>query len=52
MMDMISFLSGVAMMAVVTFLMNWFVYSELKSQRDFWKNQFCYEVDNRFNFCG
>jgi len=42
---------GLALMAVVTFILNWFIYSELKTQRDHWMRMYCLETELQISFC-
>lgn len=42
---------GLALMAVITFVLNWFVYSEVKMQRDYWRHLYCLETDLDLYFC-
>jgi len=47
----IGFWFGIALMAVVTFVLNWFVYTEIKHQRDYWMLLYCEESVTESSFC-
>lgn len=42
---------GLVFMAIVTFILNFFVYSELKHQRDTWLGLYCIETKLELDFC-
>jgi hypothetical protein len=43
---------GLALMAVITFILNWFIYSELKTQRDYWMQLYCVRAESQLHVCG
>jgi hypothetical protein len=48
----VGFWFGIVFMAIVTFGMNWFIYSEVKEQRDYWKVMYCTQLEPKSVHCG